>query len=155
MKHLHQLFLDQAAETPEREALAGGDLRWTYRELADRARRLAGTLRRLGVNPEVPVGICTRRTPEMVGGRLGGVEAGGAYLPLDPKYPRERLRFMLEDADAPVVLTDAESAGALPETGARRVFLDRPEAWEGEPGPGGQPDADSLAYLIYTSGSTG
>ncbi|MES1242897.1 MAG: amino acid adenylation domain-containing protein, partial [Acidobacteriota bacterium] len=155
MNSLHQLFQARADEAPEREAVVGDGLRWTYGELADRVRRLAGTLQRLGVGPEVPVGICTRRAPEMVAGMLGALEAGGAYLPLDPRYPRERLRFMLEDAEAPVVLTDAGSAAALPETGARRLFLDRPEAWEGEPGQDAEPDPRGLAYLIYTSGSTG
>jgi amino acid adenylation domain-containing protein len=153
---LHQLFQIQAERDPEREAVVWGTERVTYAELARRAALLAETLRSLGAGPEVPVGICARRTPDLIAGMLGVLEAGAAYLPLDPGYPRERLAFMLEDSGAPVVLTDEASAASLPEAGARRVFLDRePETRERSPRRAAPPGPDNLAYLIYTSGSTG
>ena len=151
---LHRLFEARAEEKPGREALVWGEVRTTYGELARRADRLARRLAALGIGPEVPVGVCSRRSPEMVVGMLAVLKAGGAYLPLDPKYPRERLRFMLEDAGAPVVLTDSESSPALPRTRARLVFLDAPEDGESG-GPLIPATPDNLAYLIYTSGSTG
>ncbi|HWN44171.1 MAG TPA: amino acid adenylation domain-containing protein [Thermoanaerobaculia bacterium] len=151
---LHRLFEARVEEHPGREALVWGDARLTYGELARRAGRLACRLAALGIGPEVPVGICSRRSADMVVGMLAVLKAGGVYLPLDPKYPRERLRFMLEDAGAPVVLTDSEAALALPENRARLVFLDAPEALDGS-APAAPPSPENLAYLIYTSGSTG
>src|SRR5687768_14264726 len=90
---LHRLFEARVEEHPGREALVWGDARLTYGELGRRADRLARRLAALGIGPEVPVGICSRRSPDMVVGMLAVLKAGGAYLPLDPKYPRERLRF--------------------------------------------------------------
>ena len=150
---LHRLFEARVEEEPGREALVWREARLTYGELGRRADRLARWLAALGIGPEIPVGICSRRSADMVVGMLAVLKAGGAYLPLDPKYPRERLRFMLEDAGAPVVLTDSESAPALPPTRARLVFLDAPE--DGESGVLRPATPDNLAYLIYTSGSTG
>jgi amino acid adenylation domain-containing protein len=152
---LHRLFEARVEEEPGREALVCGEVRLTYGELGRRADRLARQLGALGIGPEVPVGICSCRSPDMVVGMLAVLKAGGAYLPLDPKYPRERLRFMLEDAGAPVVLTDNESALALPRTRARLVFLDAPEALASGGAPSVPATPDNLAYLIYTSGSTG
>ncbi|HEX6861291.1 MAG TPA: amino acid adenylation domain-containing protein, partial [Thermoanaerobaculia bacterium] len=154
---LHELIEDQAARTPDRVAVSFEDASLTYRELLDRAGRLARHLAGMGVGPDVRVGVCAERSLEMVVGLLGVLRAGGAYVPLDPAYPAERLAFMVEDAAAPVVLTQRRLAGLLPPTiadSARTVLLDDPQAWEGSaPLPEVPPDA--LAYVIYTSGSTG
>ncbi|HEV2844207.1 MAG TPA: condensation domain-containing protein, partial [Thermoanaerobaculia bacterium] len=101
---LHELFRQQALRAPDAPALIAPEGTFTWSELAGRASQLAAFLRGLGVGPEVLVGICMERGLDMVVGILGTLEAGGAYLPLDPAYPRERLDFMLSDAGAPVVL---------------------------------------------------
>ena len=100
---IHQLFEAQVKLTPDATALVFGNQRLTYRELNQRANRVAHHLRALGVGPEVLVGICAERSPDMIVGLLGIIKAGGAYVPLDPAYPKERLAFMLKDAGAPVV----------------------------------------------------
>ncbi|HKV10097.1 MAG TPA: amino acid adenylation domain-containing protein, partial [Thermoanaerobaculia bacterium] len=152
------LFEAQARRTPEAEALVAGALRWSYRELDRRAGRLAGRLAALGVGPEVRVGICLGRKAELVAAILGVLKAGGAYVPLDPAYPEERLRFLLEDSAAAVVLSEEALVDRLAGLGsrARILCLDREE--EGE-APVGEPErraeSGNLAYLIYTSGSTG
>ncbi|HKV12008.1 MAG TPA: amino acid adenylation domain-containing protein, partial [Thermoanaerobaculia bacterium] len=125
-------------------------------ELVSAARRLALRLRELGVGSEVPVGVCAERSPEMVVGLLAVLEAGGAYLPLDPDYPQDRLAFMLADSAVPVVLAQERLLDRLPEHGARVVLLDDVAAPGPEVGPiasGVRPE--NLAYVIYTSGSTG
>jgi amino acid adenylation domain-containing protein len=158
----HELFEEQAARTPDGTAVVFAGESLTYAGLNRRANRLAHRLRSLGIGPEVPVGICVERSPEMVVGLLGVLKAGGVHLPLDPAYPRERLGFMLADARVPVLLTQERLAGRLPEHGARVILLDRPldaetadlEAESAEnPTPAATPD--NLGYVIYTSGSTG
>ena len=99
------LFEAQAARTPEAVALVFGNWQWTYAELNVRANRLAHRLRAMGVGFETPVAIFAERSPEMVVGILAILKAGGAYVPLDPTYPAERLRFILRDTQAPVLLT--------------------------------------------------
>ncbi len=119
--------------------------------LLDRASRLAGDLRKLGVGPEVPVGLCVERSPELVLGALAVLLAGGAYLPLDPAWPEDRLAFVVGESGMPVLLGKGESpawAGAV-----RWIDLDRPS--QAEPVQPLPPDPDRLAYVIYTSGSTG
>ena len=159
---LHGLVEAQVERTPEAPAVVFAGAVLTYRELDDRANRLARHLRALGVGPETAVGICVERSLELVVGLLGILKAGGAYVPLDPQYPRERLAFMLQDAlgasPAPVVLTQARLGGLLPEGGVRRVLLDAEWA-EIAARPAARPEVrthpDQLAYVIYTSGSTG
>jgi amino acid adenylation domain-containing protein len=155
---VHQLFETQAAKTPEATALVFEGWRLSYRELNQRANRLARHLRTLGVGPEVTVGLCLERSPEAIVGLLGILKAGGAYVPLDPIYPRERLSFMVEDAGARVVLTITRWLDKLPRERTTAVCLDHlPESFAPEEleniaagvGP------DNLAYVIYTSGSTG
>src|ERR1700730_9684400 len=97
------LFEAQVDRSPDSVALAFGDRRLSYRELNARANRLAHRLRALGVGPDILVGLCIDRSPEMVVGLLGIVKAGGAYVPLDPEYPPARLAFMLEDARVSVL----------------------------------------------------
>src|SRR6185295_17484541 len=130
----------------------------TYAELDRRANQLGHHLRALGVGPEVRVGLCVERSLEMVVGMLGILKSGGAHVPLDPAYPRERLAFMLADAAMPVLLTQERLVGALPEHTARvlRLDADWPDvARAPDTCPESGATADTLAYVIYTSGSTG
>ncbi len=120
---LHERFAAVAAGRPEAVAVTGGEGEsLTYGELESRANRLARHLRALGVGPEVRVGLCLPRSPDLVVAMLAITKAGGAYVPLDPDYPRERLAFLLEDSQAALVVTRAELAGSLP--GVRHVCLD-------------------------------
>ena len=157
-KPIHQLFEAQVERTPEAVAVVFDDQELTYRELNDRANRLAHHLRRLGVGSETLVGIYVERSLEMVVGLLGILKAGGAYLPLDPSYPQERLAFMLEDTKALVLLTQQRLVETLPQHRAQVVCLDSDwevVAQEKQENPAGNVDTDNLAYVIYTSGSTG
>ncbi|HZF13213.1 MAG TPA: condensation domain-containing protein, partial [Thermoanaerobaculia bacterium] len=160
---LHQLVAAQAERTPGATALVCGEVRLTYGALMDRSERLARHLVALGVGPEVRVGLCAERSPEMVAGLLGILAAGGVYVPIDPLYPPERVAFMLEDAQrdqaTAVLLTEERLLARLPALPAptRIVCLDREL-----PAPAGalavllpQPAAENLAYVMYTSGSTG
>ncbi len=149
-------FAAQVAATPEAIALETGGERLTYAELDRRANRLAHRLRRLGVGPEVAVGLFVERTAEMVAGMLGVWKAGGAYLPLDPGSPQERLAYLLEDSAVPLIAVGARLAAALPSHEARVVRLDDAGlAAESELPPAGLPAPGDAAYLIYTSGTTG
>ncbi|MEO6808700.1 MAG: AMP-binding protein, partial [Isosphaeraceae bacterium] len=103
---VHRLFEAQAARSPSALAVTGAGRCLTYGQLNARANRLAHRLRALGVGPEVMVGLCGGRTPEMLAGLLGVLKAGAAYVPLDPSYPRERLAYMLDDCRAPVLLAE-------------------------------------------------
>ena len=157
-RSVHRMFEEQAARAPDAEAVVFGAERLTYGELDGRANRLAQYLRRNGVGPEVLAGLCIGRSPGMLVALLGILKAGGAYLPLDPAYPSERLRFMLEDSGAHLVVTDETSGSRLPQTSVRRISLDNhgeaiaAESRQSLEGTGGPRD---LAYVIYTSGSTG
>ncbi len=151
---------EQATLAPGAVAVVGEDGSLTWRELLDRSSRLARWLRKVGVRPRSLVGIAAERSPEMVVGLLAILQAGAAYVPLDPSYPRERLEWMLADSGVRVLLTQERLRSVLPESGARVVLLDRepgrelPGDAEGpELDPGIEPD--DLAYVIYTSGSTG
>ena len=147
--------------TPGAVAVAweGGEL--TYRQLDERADRLARRLRRLGVGPDALVGVCLERGPGLVVALLAALKAGGAYLPLDPDHPRDRLAGLLAGAGVAAVLTDRGLAGRLPPHPAPRLYLDgagaaeEGDAGEAAAGPPGTATADNLAYVIYTSGSTG
>jgi amino acid adenylation domain-containing protein len=152
--YLHERVEAQAERRPAAPAVVfdGGEL--SYAELNRRANRLAHRLRRLGVGLEVPVGVCAERSPEMLVGLIAVLKAGGAYLPLDPTYPRERLAWLLADSGAPVLLTQEPLAAELPATAAEIVLLDDdPE--EGEENLPTTVAPENLAYVIYTSGSTG
>ena len=130
----------------------------TYEQLNRRANQLAYHLRALGVGPEVPVGICLKHSLEAVIGLLGILKAGGAYVPLDPAYPKERLAFVLEDAEVPVLLTQERLLAGLPEHNAKVVCLDsdwEAIAQESPENPTCLTMPENLAYVIYTSGSTG
>ncbi len=154
---IHELFAAQVERTPDEIALIFGEECFTYRELNIKANQLAHYLQGLGVKPEIPVGICLERSPEMVIGMLAILKAGGFYVPLDPAYPDERLQYILDDAKVGILLVHAETQRRTEEFG-RVVCLDAD--WEniGEY-PITNPVTDvtpgNLAYLIYTSGSTG
>ena len=153
-----ELFAAQAARTPDAVAVVFEDHELSYRQLDERANRLAHHLRGLGVGPEVVVGLCVERSLEMIVGLLGILKAGGAYLPLDPGYPPERLAFMLEDSRAPVLLTHA---GLRPRfTPHHRAIVDLDADWpaiaqQPASAPPGTVRPHNAAYVIYTSGSTG
>lgn len=153
---LHHWIEDQVERTPNAIAVVFGETQLTYQALNQRANRLAHHLQHLGVKPETLVGICVERSLEMVIGLLAILKAGGAYVPLDPSYPPERLSFMLQDAQVPILLTQQFLLKKLPPTSAQLLCLDVPL-----PTPEGLtpspllPTPNSLAYVIYTSGSTG
>ncbi len=154
---VHHLFEAQVQRAPEAPAVVYGDQVLSYRDLNRRANQLAHHLRGLGVGPEVLVGVCMERSPELLVGLLGVLKAGGAYVPLDVMYPRERLAFMLQDSGAAVVLTQTRWEGLLPE-GSRLIRLDAD--WEAivqesPENPQVGVAQENLAYMIYTSGSTG
>ncbi|HSK79392.1 MAG TPA: amino acid adenylation domain-containing protein, partial [Thermoanaerobaculia bacterium] len=154
---LHREVAAQAARTPSAVAVETAAERWTYRRLVGSARLLARHLRELGVGPDVIVGLCAERSPAMVAGMLAILEAGGAWLPLDPGLPAERLAFMLEDSGARVLLLPEDLRGRVPAEGLSVVPLDaRWDAGEdlGQP-LGAEASPGNLAYVIYTSGSTG
>jgi amino acid adenylation domain-containing protein len=155
---IHQLFAGQAGRTPTAVALVHEDQRLTYAELDEQSNQLAHYLRSVGVGAETLVGLCMDRSIQMVVALLGVLKAGGAYLPLDPSYPRERLAFMLADAQAPLLLTQDALLHALPKYDGKVVCLDLD--WDliarfPIEAPEGHIDSDNLAYIVYTSGSTG
>jgi len=151
-----QLFEAQVAQNPQAIAVNFGGQPFTYEALNRGSNQLAHYLQKLGVGPEVLVGICMERSSELVAGLLGILKAGGVYVPLDPSYPLERLQFMLEDAQVSVLLTQ-QWTGPIG-YGGTIVCLDRDWqaiAQESEENPPHRTTADNLAYVVYTSGSTG
>ncbi|MFN6462897.1 MAG: amino acid adenylation domain-containing protein [Nostoc sp. DedVER02] len=157
-KCIHALFEVQVEKSSDAIAVAYQQEHLTYWELNNRANQLARYLKSLGVKPEVRVGICVERSLEMVIGILAILKAGGAYVPLDPGYPAERLAFMLEDVQAPILLTQTHLQNRLPLNNQTVVNLDTD--WEiiGQYSQDNLPsevNPENLAYIIYTSGSTG
>jgi amino acid adenylation domain-containing protein len=155
---LASLFVEQAARTPHAIAAVCGTQTVTYEALCRRAAALAQHLRRAGIGPDGIVGIALPRTLELIVAVLGVHLAGGAYLPLDPSYPAERIDYIVRDAAAPVIVTDSSLAAKLPPTQAQLVRVDQLD-WSLEmaaecpiSSPAGP---QNLAYVIYTSGSTG
>ncbi|MFY0528921.1 amino acid adenylation domain-containing protein [Archangium gephyra] len=154
----HEIFAAQAARTPDAVAISFAERQLTYAQLDRRANQVARHLRTLGVGPDMVVGLCVERSPELVVGLLGILKAGAAWLPLDSSLPAERLSMMMGDAAVPVLVTQELLADELPSLGELLVCLDSDAAAfdaqpETPPGTGVVPD--SLAYVIYTSGSTG
>ncbi|MGH7267127.1 MAG: non-ribosomal peptide synthetase, partial [Candidatus Rokuibacteriota bacterium] len=159
---VHGLFAAQEAETPDAVAVEFEDQQLTYRELDRRANQLAHYLRASGVGPDVRVAVAVERSLEMVVALLGVLKAGGAYLPLDPTWPRKHLAFMLEDSAATVLLTQRRAPPCgLPTAGSAGMPVVRVDAdWSEIARASDAPPADlatpgSLAYVMYTSGSTG
>ncbi|MFD7899392.1 amino acid adenylation domain-containing protein [Streptomyces sp. NPDC059743] len=163
---VHELAAEQARSTPHSVALRYGNDTVDYRALDERAERLARRLRGLGVGPDSIVGLYLPRTPDLIVALLATLKAGGAFLPLDPEYPAERLRHMLTDAEVTVLLSTRALRTGLP-SGVSCAVETVEDLYEGDlaggevpaPDPGGRgqgrPSLDSLAYVIYTSGSTG
>ncbi|MEH2305427.1 amino acid adenylation domain-containing protein [Nostoc sp.] len=157
-KCIHQLFEEQVERTPDAVAVVFENQQLTYRELNSRANQLAYYLQSLGVKPDVLVGICVERSLEMVVGLLGILKVGGAYVPLDPEYPKDRLSFMLADAQVPVLISQQRLLDRLPEYQVKLICLD--EVWS-EILQNKQNNlievvkSSDLANVIYTSGSTG
>ncbi|MBZ0257201.1 amino acid adenylation domain-containing protein, partial [bacterium] len=165
---LHEWIEDQVNKTPDAVAVEApqpdGTVRsLTYRELNAKANQLAHYLRSLNVGRDAPVGICIERSLDMVVGILGIMKAGGAYVPLDPDYPNDRLRYMLEDAQAPVLLTQQKLLNEHPaflnlKVSPFIVCVDRDQEiieTFNDGNPVNQTRPEDLAYIIYTSGSSG
>jgi amino acid adenylation domain-containing protein len=155
---LHQLIEQQVQRTPGAIAVTFEGVALTYTELNRRANQLAHNLRAAGIGPEKRVGVCMERSLEMVVGLLAVLKAGAAYVPLDPGYPQERLAYMLEDAQVPVLLTQTALLEHLPPHTAETICLDtfwESERSEAETNPASGVQPDNIAYMIYTSGSTG
>ncbi|MET0398427.1 MAG: amino acid adenylation domain-containing protein [Longimicrobiaceae bacterium] len=151
---VHELVAARAAASPELPAVACGGRVLGYGELEAEAARLAARLRARGVGPEVPVALFLDRSAELAVALLGVLGAGGAFVPVDPEYPRERVEYLLSDSGARVVVTRSDLAAALPEGGPEVLCVDD----AGDPAGASAPariGSDTLAYLIYTSGSTG
>jgi amino acid adenylation domain-containing protein len=155
---IHQLFEAHAKVTPQKIAVEETEYQLTYEKLDYRANQLAHYLQKLGVKPNTPVGVVLERSIDMIVAILGVLKAGGAYLPLDPAYPQDRLAFMLADTQAPIVLTHKKLADSLPRHDAKTVFIDAEWdviASEDCTPPNVRTVPKNLAYVIYTSGSTG
>jgi amino acid adenylation domain-containing protein len=153
---LHHLFAAQAERTPDAPAVVADGVAWSYSALRGRVRSLADHLISLGVGPESVVGVHLGRSAELVVAVLGVLEAGAAYLPLDPEHPRERLDFIVEEAAAPVVISHRPWIDTAPRrAGTALVDLAAVPESGAPPRPPGRTDADGAAYVIYTSGSTG
>ncbi|WP_346364369.1 non-ribosomal peptide synthase/polyketide synthase [Bosea sp. (in: a-proteobacteria)] len=157
---LDRLFAEQVRRTPGAPALVFAGRKLRYAELAARADRLAGWLQDRGSGPNTLVGVSMERSLELVVALYGILRAGAAYVPLDPDHPRERLAFLIADADPPVVLTQEHLASRLPASSAAVVCLDArwPEIDRHRPTrplAAAAAAADDLAYVIHTSGSTG
>ncbi|MDO6461124.1 amino acid adenylation domain-containing protein [Granulosicoccaceae sp. 1_MG-2023] len=157
-KGVEDLIRAQAARSPERIAVRCGDQALSYAELTGMADQLAGWLRDQGAGPGTLIGVCMERHLYLPVSLLAIMRCGAAYLPMDPEYPAERVAYILGDAKAPLLLTDAHLEADLPQTGARHICPERdwatiaaatPFSGDNSAGP-----AD-LAYVIYTSGSTG
>ena len=152
---LHQMFEEQVKRTPDAPAVVFKDHQLTFDELNKRANQLAHYLQAQGVGPEIPVGLCVERSPEMIVGLLGILKAGGAYLPLDPRNPDKRLNQVLKDAGARLLLTQSHMTARQIDSDIRLIQVDEPFASESVENPTSAVTANNLAYIIYTSGSTG
>jgi amino acid adenylation domain-containing protein len=150
---IHGLFEKQVQRTASKVAVRCGDDTLTYEQLDHRASRLAAKLRLLGVKPGDAVGLFVERSLDMVVGLLGILKSDAAYVPMDPAFPAERLGYMVEDAEMPVIVTQKSVVGQLPHHNAKVVLMDEemPETTIDSRSE----DSGNLAYVIFTSGSTG
>lgn len=153
---LPSLFEDQVQRTPEAIALQTDEATLTYRALDEQANQLAHHLIGLGVKPDSRVGVCLERGLPLLVGLLGVLKAGAAYVPLDPEYPDERLRYLVQDSSPVAVLVQAATRGLFEAQAVALVDLDLP-AWQAQSkqAPEVALSASNLAYVMYTSGSTG
>ncbi|CAD5920830.1 non-ribosomal peptide synthase/polyketide synthase [Planktothrix agardhii] len=158
IKCIHQLFEEQAERTPDAIAVVFENQQLTYAELNDRANQLAHYLRKLGVKPDELVGICLERSLDMIVGLLAILKVGGAYVPIDPDYPQERISFMLQDTQVKIILTCESLQNSLQNHQTIVICLDKD--WQqinqaSLENLNSTVSADNLAYVICTSGSTG
>ena len=156
--HLVHIFEDQAQRHPELPVLQMEEHILSYQQLNIQANRIAHHLIQAGVTPDTLIGLSVRRSPQMIAAMLGILKSGAAYVPIDPTYPAERLKYMLDDSAINIVITQQELIGVLPESQARLLLID--SDWpEIEKQSSENPDIaikpEHLAYMIYTSGSTG
>ncbi|OYP10559.1 hypothetical protein CFC35_40915 [Streptomyces sp. FBKL.4005] len=157
---LHPLIDRTAEKAPDAPAVRCGDVTLTYRDLVERANALAHDLRGLGAGPEQLVGVCLPKSADMVVALLAILKAGAGYMPLDPRYPHQRVQLMVRDSQVPVVVTDAAVAASgllapsADGTGPRLVLIEESARRRSDP-PADLAAARTLAYVIYTSGSTG
>ena len=155
-KCIHQLFEEQVEKTPDTIAVVFDGESLTYKQLNEKANKLAHYIQKKGVKAETLVGICVDRSLDMIIGLLGILKAGGGYVPIDPAFPQERISYMLEDANCEIVLCQKHLK--LPETDSEMIYLDSDwEKIENESTKNVKSEVkgDNLAYVIYTSGSTG
>ncbi|MCC5644522.1 amino acid adenylation domain-containing protein [Nostoc sp. CHAB 5824] len=156
---IYELFEAQVEKTPDAVAVVFADQSLTYQQLNQCANQLARYLQKLGVSPEVLVGICVERSLDMAIAVLGVLKAGGAYVPLDSDQPAQRLAYMVQDADCQVLLTHKHLVDTLPACKSQVVCLDADWGLISQESelnlPSNTVTAENLAYLIYTSGSTG
>lgn len=155
---LYELFEAQAQRTPDATAVVHGASQLTYRELSEDVRRIGRRLRSVGVGPEEIVGLCIERSPQMIAGLIGILAAGGAYLPLEPDLPPQRLEFMLHDAGVRRVLVGPSTLQRMQQFEVETIDVElapsEPMA-DGELATRARVNGENLAYVIYTSGSTG
>ncbi|WP_172844394.1 non-ribosomal peptide synthetase [Tumebacillus algifaecis] len=157
-KCLHQVFQEQAERTPHAVAIVYQDRHMTYKELNQRANKLAHFLQKRGVGPEVTVGIAINRKPELIIGLLGILKAGGCYVPLDPAYPRNRLLSMVEMSQPIILLTEKSTHFIFEGIRVPCIAFDELEhlaAQEQTSPPSTDVRPDHLSYMIFTSGTTG
>lgn len=153
---LHHLFEHQVGRTPDAPAVSCAGMTLSYRELDDLSNRLSARLLELDVKPDELVGICIEPSLEMIVGLLGILKSGAAYLPLDPEYPLDRLKYMLEEANLRLVVTQERLGGLIPSSSVRQIFVEQALERGGiEDQFPPQVAENSLAYAIFTSGSTG
>src|SRR5579859_4979645 len=155
---IHEVFEAQARNTPDGLAVSFHEQHLTYRELNEQANQLANYLKRLGVKAETPVALYLERSPRMVISILAVLKAGGTYVPIDLAYPQDRVSFMLEDAQPPILITEESLRAKLPQQRPTVVCLDTDRSMISSEPPN-PPESGitpkSAAYIIYTSGSTG
>jgi natural product biosynthesis luciferase-like monooxygenase protein/amino acid adenylation domain-containing protein len=155
---LHRLFEEHANRSPGAIAIKTPTVELSYQDVERRSNQVARALCRQGIGIGARVGICMNRVPEAIIGMLGILKAGGVYVPLDPHYPQERLRFMIEDSQISLLITRKNGHDDLPGQELPILYLDA--AWFQETSESPAPlvqdvTPDNLAYIIYTSGSTG
>ncbi|MEE8524350.1 MAG: condensation domain-containing protein, partial [Thermoanaerobaculia bacterium] len=153
---VHRMFETQARRRPDAVAVTWGDTAWSYRQLEERANRLAHRLRESGVGAGVKVGICLQRSPQLITALLAVMKAGGSFVPLDPEHPRGRRRLVLRDSGTALLITSEALAEDLAAEGVRRIQVDSGRVdHERTRAPASGTDAHDPAYVLYTSGSTG
>ncbi|WP_416654229.1 non-ribosomal peptide synthase/polyketide synthase [Bacillus amyloliquefaciens] len=152
---VYQLFEEQSQRTPDQAAVIDKDRQLTYGELNKRANQLARTLRAKGVQADHPVAVISRNSIESVVGILAVLKSGGAYVPIDPEYPQDRIRYMLDDSQAEIILMQRDVREQLSCEGVTVLLDDESSYHQDDADLEPLSDASHLAYVIYTSGSTG